>query len=72
MIVRCTLECQNCHEELASVLTFQSTIPRRFLLLEVRENGAVRDQAGRWYCGPGCRLAFRLTHNMHRKDLPDV
>lgn len=34
--------------------------------------GAKTDQAGRWYCGPGCRTTFRLHHDTSHKETPHV
>jgi hypothetical protein len=72
MFYRCSLDCQHCHAVLASLLIDQRTIPRAKLQRIARLAGAVTDHAGRWYCGPSCKTAFRMTHNTSHRKTPDV
>lgn len=68
--VRCSIRCRQCASTLASIDTLKQTVPRGRLSKIARSRGAVTNEAGDWFCGPGCKTTFALTHNIKPKDLP--
>lgn len=70
--IRCTLPCSYCAMTLATETTLKTTIPRKHLHRVARDNGAVEDQAGRWFCNGVCRVSYRMAHPSKHEDVPDV
>jgi len=72
MFYRCSIHCTHCEEVIASTMTQGRHIPLRVLRRMATSEGAKTDRAGRWYCGPSCRTAFRLKHDTSNKETPHV
>lgn len=70
MFTRCSIHCTHCATAIATTNVTGRLIPRKQLHRTAREKGAVKDQGGRWYCGPLCRTAFRLEHDTSHRETP--
>lgn len=69
--ITCSIDCEQCGNELASVHTNRLMIPRRALSGMARAEGAVQNGQGDWFCGSFCRVSHQMSHTGGRLEDPD-
>jgi len=66
----CSISCHHCHEELAKITSMKMVIPRRALASMAKLTGSVQNHAGDWFCGPLCRMLYRMEKNTAEREMP--